>query len=182
MIPVVLADGTPTDAFQEYVLLIAAAAGYVAFRRLRGTGFQSLPVIAGWLALVASVAGVAAALLVPAILWPPPSAVRPTSTATIVIDSPHQGQVFTGDPATVPIRLSVRGGTIVPFTSTRLTPTTGHVHLYLDGELVSMTTALTENVPVPPGDHTLRAEFVAADHAPFDPPVATDLTFTVRRP
>jgi hypothetical protein len=30
---------------------------------------------------------------------------------------------------------------------------------------------------VAPGPHTLTAEFVAADHLPFDPPVVAQLTF-----
>ena len=29
-----------------------------------------------------------------------------------------------------------------------------------------------------PGHHTLEAEFVAADHGPFDPRVAASVTFT----
>ncbi|MDE3101317.1 MAG: hypothetical protein KGJ98_03695 [Chloroflexota bacterium] len=182
MIPVVLADGTPADAFQEYVLLAAAAAGYLAFRRLRGSGFRSWPLVTGWIALVASAGLAVAALVVPAILWPPPAAVRPASTARIAIDAPTQGEVFTGDPATVAVRLSLEGGTIVPFTTTKLTPTTGHIHLYLDDELVDMTTALGAEIRVPPGDHTLRAEFVAADHAPFDPPVVARRAFVVKSP
>ncbi|MDE3113494.1 MAG: hypothetical protein KGK34_11205, partial [Chloroflexota bacterium] len=151
MIPVVLADGTPTDTFQELVLLIAAAAGVVAYRRIRGSGFLTWPRVAGWIALVVCVGAVAAALLVPAILWPPPSPVRIASTATIAIDSPREGQVFIGDPASVPVRLSLAGGEVVPFTTTKLTPTTGHVHLYLDGQLVDMTTALTDDLKVVPG-------------------------------
>lgn len=183
MIPVVLADGgTPADTFQELMLMIAAAAAFVAFRRLRGTGFRTWPVVTGWLALAATGAAVAAALVVPAILWPPPAAIRPHSTARVTIDSPRDGQVFVGDPATVPIRLSLQGGTVVPFTTTKLTPDTGHIHLYLDGYLVSMSTALTDHESVRPGDHILRAEFAAADHAPFDPPVAATVRFTVRAP
>jgi hypothetical protein len=30
-----------------------------------------------------------------------------------------------------------------------------------------------------PGEHMLEAEFVAADHAPFDPPVTARATFTI---
>ncbi|MDE3113183.1 MAG: hypothetical protein KGK34_09605, partial [Chloroflexota bacterium] len=80
------------------------------------------------------------------------------------------------------VRLSLAGGEVVPFTTTKLTPTTGHVHLYLDGQLVDMTTALTDDLKVVPGDHTLRAEFVAADHAPFVPDVVSRRTFAVKRP
>jgi hypothetical protein len=30
-----------------------------------------------------------------------------------------------------------------------------------------------------PGEHTLEAEFVAADHGPFDPRVTAQTTFTI---
>jgi hypothetical protein len=33
-----------------------------------------------------------------------------------------------------------------------------------------------------PGDHTLEAEFVAADHGPFDPRVVVHTTFTIGNP
>jgi len=76
--------------------------------------------------------------------------------------------------------LDLRGGTIVQATTTSIAPNTGHVHLLLDGALVSMTFG-TEQVldlsNVPPGPHTLIAEFVAADHLPFAPPVTASVDF-----
>ena len=49
-------------------------------------------------------------------------------------------------------------------------------HLYLDGALVSMT-GLETRITAPPGVHTLEAEFVAVDHAPFQPRVRASVTF-----
>jgi hypothetical protein len=77
------------------------------------------------------------------------------------------------------VRLRLVGGRIVPFTSTRLAPNRGHVHLFLDGALVSMSLTLVKTLDVEPGRHVLLAEFVAADHGPFDLRVRTSVTFQV---
>lgn len=67
----------------------------------------------------------------------------------------------------------------MPLTSLHLIPNAGHVHLYLDGSLVSMTTGLDGDVTAAPGPHQIRAEFVAVDHLPFDPRVIATVTFRV---
>ena len=108
-----------------------------------------------------------------------PQLFRPASSARLEIVSPAANQEFRGDPATIPIQLRLDGGTIVPFSSTRLVPNEGHIHVYLDGRLVSMT-GLEEAIDASPGTHTLRAEFVAADHGPFSPRVTATVTFEVR--
>jgi hypothetical protein len=43
--------------------------------------------------------------------------------------------------------------------------------------MVGGTTQVVDLRSIPPGRHTLRAEFVAADHLPFDPPVIAQVTF-----
>jgi hypothetical protein len=104
---------------------------------------------------------------------------RPSSTAHLTILSPTNGEVVHG--STVHLRLGLTGATIVPVTSTHLVPNKGHVHVYLDNQLVSMNFQLTQDIPnVPAGSHLLRAEFVATDHAPFDPRVIIAVTFTVQ--
>ena len=111
----------------------------------------------------------------------PAASPRPSSPAKIAFASPTNGQSFSGAPTDVPVRLSLSGGRIVAQTTTHITPTTGHVHLYLDNRIVSMNYQLDAVVTsVKPGQHILRAEFVAADHLPFDPRVIVAVTFTVQ--
>jgi hypothetical protein len=55
------------------------------------------------------------------------------------------------------------------------------VHLYVNGVLVSMNYGLEQDIPVQPGTIDIKAEFVAADHAPFSPRVwSQDVVITVR--
>ena len=183
MTPSPLADGagSPLDQGVASLLFIGALLfGWIAVARLRGRGFTRLPKSAGWIAATAAVSCVVLALVLPPIIRPGPPG-RPSSPARIEILSPSDGQVYTGDPApaTVTVRVRVIGGRIVPFTSTNLTPTTGHVHILIDGALVAMTTSTTSVVEVDPGAHILVAEFVAADHAPFSPRVLSTVRFTV---
>ena len=70
---------------------------------------------------------------------------------------------------------------MVRFTSRHLVPDEGHVHLYVDGALVSMAYTLQRTVSVLPGHHDLQAEFVAVDHGPFDPRVLDSVSFQVKR-
>jgi hypothetical protein len=104
---------------------------------------------------------------------------RPSSTATLSLVSPAQGQVFTS--STVPVKIALHGATIVATTSTNLKPDEGHLHLYLDNQIVSMNyQAQAVLHDVTPGSHVIRVEFVATDHAPFDPRVFVQATFTVK--
>ena len=51
----------------------------------------------------------------------------------------------------------------------------------LDDELISMTEGLQQIIPdVSPGPHRIQVEFVASDHAPFDPRVVSVVAFVVK--
>jgi hypothetical protein len=105
---------------------------------------------------------------------------RPSSPAQITIVTPKEASVVAGP--SVAVRVNLTGATIVPATTKNITPTTGHLHLSLDGKLISMNYQATQTLPdVPPGPHVLKVEFVAADHLPFNPRVITGVTFTVKQ-
>ena len=94
---------------------------------------------------------------------------RPASPATVQILQPTAGSTVTG--TSVHIVLKLTGATIVPQVSTDIKPTEGHLHLYVNNQLVSMNYGLEQDIPVQPGTIVLKAEFVASDHAPFNPRV-----------
>lgn len=108
-----------------------------------------------------------------------PSSSRPSSTANLSILSPKNGSVVTGP--TVRLELSLEGAHIVKQTSTDLSPDEGHVHVLLDGSLISMNYRLGDDIPdVAAGPHRIEVEFVATDHAPFDPRVTAAASFQVK--
>jgi hypothetical protein len=106
-------------------------------------------------------------------------AARPTSTAKLTILAPRNGQTLSRP--TPEVRLDLVGAKIISHTTTRIRPDQGHIHLLVDGKLVAMNYGLNERLPsLTPGQHLVQVEFVAADHAPFDPRVLTQAAFTVK--
>ena len=104
---------------------------------------------------------------------------RPSSPAVVRIVEPKSGATVTG--STLHIVLSLENATIVKQTSTNIRPDQGHVHLYVNNVLVSMNYGLVQDLPVHKGTYVLRAEFVASDHAPFNPRVySQSVVFTVK--
>lgn len=102
---------------------------------------------------------------------------RPSSTAKLSIRTPTNGDVVKA--GNVPLRVDLTGAELVPSATTDLQPDEGHLHVILDDQLLDMTADLRSTLPdVRPGNHLLRIEFVASDHAPFDPRVVADVTFT----
>jgi hypothetical protein len=179
-----VAHASGADESLSLVMLFAGIwAGWIGWSRLRGTGFPRLPRWGAWTTIGAAVSLVVCATFLPRMLVGPTAvsaatAPRPTSAARIAFAAPRDGFQTSQDELTV--RLDLEGGTITPLTSTAVTPGTGHVHLSLDGSLVSMSSGLLQVIDlrsVPPGNHTLTVEFVAADHLPFSPPVTAHVAF-----
>jgi len=173
--------GTVDQGVATFLFIGALLFGWVGVLRLRDRAFRQLPRTAGWGIAILAVACVVLALVLPPIIRPQASTARPSTKAKLQFVVPRPGEVFHGDPATVPVQLFLTGGRIVAATSTKINSTDGHVHLFLDGALVSMTYRLTQDLQVFPGEHQLEAEFVAMDHGPFDPPVKVFVTFRVGR-
>ncbi len=104
---------------------------------------------------------------------------RPSSPADLQILSPTNGEIVHG--SDVPIEVELSGAKIIQATTTHIEPDEGHLHVYLDNQIVAMNFSTTQDLEnVKPGMHILRVEFVAADHRPFDPRVFTAVTFEVQ--
>jgi hypothetical protein len=174
--------GTPDETVSAVLLGASFWLGYSA--RLRGRERGSSASSKWKLFAMWGSAGVLAVAGLTAIAWLRPligpSTTRPSSTATIAFAVPEQGQVVSGN--LLQVRMQLDGGRVVANTTTAVTSDTGHIHLSLDGNLVSMTYGLEQTISLigqEPGTHILQAEFVAADHAPFNPRVTTSVTFTI---
>ncbi len=177
--------GNADESLAIFMVFVAIWVGWTGWSRIRGTGFPRLPRTAAFgLLSLAGVVLVASAIVPRALLGPKPTpsvapvGSRPRSTATIAFRSPAPGQRVTGNE--IEVLLDLEGGTITDATTTAVAPDVGHIHLSLDGQLVSMTYGTVQVVElggVAPGRHTLSAEFVATDHAPFDPRVEATVTF-----
>jgi hypothetical protein len=104
---------------------------------------------------------------------------RPASPVRITLVSPTNGEMVHG--ASVLVRVSVTGGIVTPTLSAVVSPTKGHVHLYLNNQLIFMSYTLSQPINVTPGlEYSMYAEFVAQDHYPFDPrDVTPTIFFTV---
>jgi hypothetical protein len=106
------------------------------------------------------------------------AAPRPSSPAKLTIMTPRNGQTVRQDRPE--LRLDLDGGRIVDQTTTRIQGDEGHIHLLVDGKLVNMNYGLRQRLPrLPPGQHVVQVEFVAADHVPFEPRVLTQAAFQV---
>jgi hypothetical protein len=106
------------------------------------------------------------------------AAARPSSPAKLTIETPRNGQTVRQDRPEV--HLNLVGAKIVSQTTTHIQGDEGHIHLIVDGRLVNMNYGLSQRLPqLTPGQHVLQVEFVAADHAPFEPRVLTQAAFQV---
>lgn len=91
-----------------------------------------------------------------------------SSPVRLAIVSPKNDEVIVG--STAHVTVTVTGGTIEPTFSTNVSPTRGHVHLYMNSELVAMSYATSTDIAVDPGaEYSLYAEWVASDHGSFTP-------------
>src|SRR5215210_2809281 len=106
-----------------------------------------------------------------------PAAARPSTTARLQIVQPTPNQQTGPD---VNLKLDLIGAQVVDRTSGALSPDEGHIHVTVDGKLVSMAFGTEQPLTgLAPGRHSVQAEFVAVDHAPFKNRVVAATLFTV---
>lgn len=104
---------------------------------------------------------------------------RPETPAQLAILTPEPN-TRTGSDVAVELRLD--DAEVLPATEVggSVRPDRGHIHLSVDGEVVAMAYGLRDIIPaLPPGEHTVQADFVATDHAEFSNRVVAAVTFTV---
>lgn len=162
------------------LLVIAALVVLFTWLRLRkrplSTGRRrALPALPA-----AAVVLVGLAVVTPSFVRTTPSKKRPLTAARLRILSPAAG-AHTG--ADVDVKLSLTGGRVVPeqqVLPVKLPGDQGHIHVRLDGNIVSMAYSLDQKLTnLSPGPHAVQAEFVAVDHAPFQNDVVATVLFTV---
>jgi hypothetical protein len=164
-------------------VLVAADLAVIAwYRHLRRRARSGASAVARrrWVLLPVAVALPIAAVTTTS--WVPrnaPSRARPAATARLAILAPAPGQVVR---RTITVELELRGGRLVPLTTAKNRPNQGHMHVLVDGRVDSMAAGLHHEVrDLTAGRHEIRAEFVAADHGPFKPPVVAAVMVEVRR-
>jgi hypothetical protein len=87
--------------------------------------------------------------------------------------------------ATVPagrpfnLEAQVNGGQLVADSDSD-DPRRGHLHIFVDDQLISMPNVLIQEVELNPGSHTIVVEFTTADHRPFEPRITDEIEVTAR--
>ncbi len=101
---------------------------------------------------------------------------RPSSPVKITLVSPTSHEVVHG--TSVLVKVTIAGGIVTTTTSSIITPTKGHVHLYVNNQLFLMSYTLSETITLKPGlEYAMYAEYVAQDHFPFSPRDVTPTIF-----
>ena len=109
---------------------------------------------------------------------PPSAGPRIESTAEVRIAAPKSGASVPA--AGAPLVVALSRAELTGATTQDITPDEGHLHVTVDGALISMTAGLRQTLPdLEPGRHVIRVEFVATDHLPFDPRVVTQAVVEV---
>jgi hypothetical protein len=104
---------------------------------------------------------------------------RPSTTARLEIVQPTPDATM---PPSFKLELRLIGAQVVPAEKTTgpLKGDEGHIHVTLDGKLISMAYGTTQDLTnLAAGPHNLQAEFVAVDHAPFANRVIVGVAFAV---
>jgi hypothetical protein len=148
----------------ELELLLAAGALLVGGFKLRSTPGRFA---VGNILITIGALGIAAALVVPNLGTPTPK----STSARIEIVSPADGD--TVQSGTVDIVVDISNGVLAKSSSDT---EGGHIHIYVDDEMVSMPYTTDTSVQLEPGQHTITVEYVDTAHMSFAPPVTATVT------
>ena len=96
--------------------------------------------------------------------------------AEVGFASPRNGATV---PANEPleIQIDLEGGELAASNSS----SGGHLHIFVDGSVISMPSTTTAEVTLEPGEHELRVEYVDIQHAAYDPPVQETISVTAEK-
>lgn len=155
----------------QAVMMLAGSALVLGGVLLMGMRRRWIPLTLLGVGLLSSSVGV---LAMPLVLGPCQG--RPATAATLEVLSPAEGQTFAGR---VPVRVRVVGGRLAPSAALANQPDEGHLHIAIDGQVMSMVGLERQVIPVPLGAHRITVEFVANDHLAYCPPVAVTRQVTV---
>lgn len=101
-----------------------------------------------------------------------------STEAELTIVAPSDGdEVPAGEPFTIEVR--VDGGTLTAEAESD-DPDAGHLHIFVDEELVGMPTSDAPEIELEPGEHEVVVEFTATDHSSYSPPVTDTIELTAR--
>lgn len=99
-----------------------------------------------------------------------------TIEATISIVDPVEGATVPANEP-VPVEIDLQGGTLTA-ESRSDDATEGHLHVYVDGELISMPVSDAPEVELEPGSHEITVEFTQADHRSYEPRILDTVEVT----
>lgn len=150
----------------QIVLLIAAGAAFVGafvFRSIKPDKIGP-----PWALFIAGAILIVLAFVVPQL--------TDGTDAEVAFASPTDGAtVPANEPVTIEIDLT--GGEL----ATSPSDAGGHLHIFVDGSVVSMPSGDTAEVELEPGEHELRVEYVDIQHASYDPPIQETISVTAEK-
>lgn len=100
------------------------------------------------------------------------------SNVRMSIVAPDDGaNVPAGEP--IDVEVTLQGATTEP-TSATGDEVVGHIHVFVDGQLLQMPTETSTELELERGDHTVAVEFVGDDHVSFEPRVIEEVEVTAQ--
>jgi hypothetical protein len=100
----------------------------------------------------------------------------PAPDVTVDILEPADGGAVAAG-RTITLDVQINGGELTTDTESS-DPTKGHLHVFIDNELIAMPTTSTPDIELEPGEHVIAVEFTGADHRSFSPKIIDEVTVT----